>query len=619
MIGKARLATFLLLASLSFGQNIPPTVFFTDLQSGPNTGGDSQSGYSGVYVTLYGNNFGTSQGSSTVTLNGASCLRVVSWGSTWLWYQKIVVQLGSSCSSGNLVVNTSAGTSNATSFTVRSGNIYCISTSGSDSGTGKFPSSCWATLAGALGKMVAGDTVYLENGVSNTGISAYSATVNLMGNPGGTAASPIAAVAYPGATATIGDINNSQYGIRVPQVGVDPAYYVIAGLTVRGNEAMDLAFSDHIWLIANDVSCSGATGFGCVHVDQSTNYFVYGNTMHDVAYNCSVNSGNPTGSPCKFHGFYYTTNTNHVWMGWNTVDMNTAAKTNAGGCYAIQFYSTGGTDQYDEHVHDNIVRNVVCGGINFSTVNPGNGTVEAYNNVLYHVGTGPDPSGNAAGYYCISTSSAATPTGSVQLYDNSLYDCGGRGQVDNTNAGFWLTIPTVLKNNVFQSTGSSEMYISSGSSTLSCSNISGSNNDWYGNGAAPCSSSLTGNMNVDPKYTSTTAGSVNLQLQSSSPMINAGTAISGLTKDMLGVSRPQGSAMDIGAYEFASGSAPPPTATCDLNGDGVVNNSDVTMAINQALGLGGTALTLDGGGVWNVVDVQRVINATLGQACRIGS
>jgi dockerin type I repeat protein len=607
----------LLLTSIAFGQTVSPAVFYTDLQSGPNTGGDSQSGYSGVYVTLYGNNFGTSQGSSSVTLNGASCMRVVSWGTTWLWYQKIVVQLGSTCTSGNLVVTTSAGASNATLFTVRSGNIYCISTGGSDSATGKFPSTCWSTLASALGKMVAGDVVYLENGVSNTGISAFSASVNIQGSPGGTAASPIAMLAYPGATATIGDINNSQYGIRIPQVGVNPAYYVIGGLTVRGNEAMDLAFSDHFWVIGNDISCSGATGFGCMHVDQSTNYFVYGNYMHDVAYNCSVNSGNPTGSPCKFHGFYFTTNTNHVQMGWNTLDMNPAGHTNAG-CYGIQFYSTGGADQFDEHVHDNIVRNVVCGGINFSTVNPGGGTVEAYNNVLYHVGTGPDPSGNAAGYYCISTSSSGTATSAVQLYNNSLYDCGARGPVTNTNAAFWLTIPTVLKNNVYQSTGSSEIYISSGSSTLSCSNISGSNNAFFGNGSAPCTSSLTGSLNVNPLFVSTTAGSVDLHLQASSPMVNAGTAIGTLTRDITGVPRPQGSALDIGAYEYASG-GPPPTPTCDLNGDGVVNGTDVTLAINQALGLGGNAIDLDGDGTWNVVDVQRVINAANGQACRIGS
>jgi hypothetical protein len=67
-------------ASRAGAQTPPPVIFFTDLQSGPNSGGETIGGFSGAYVTLYGNSFGATQGSSTVTLNGSSCLRVVSWG-----------------------------------------------------------------------------------------------------------------------------------------------------------------------------------------------------------------------------------------------------------------------------------------------------------------------------------------------------------------------------------------------------------------------------------------------------------------------------------------------------------------------------------------------------------
>src|SRR5208337_2203565 len=71
-----------------------PKVFFTDIDGGANSGGETVGAYSGAYVTIYGNNFGLSQGTSTVSWNGLSCLRVASWGATFLWYQKIVVQLG---------------------------------------------------------------------------------------------------------------------------------------------------------------------------------------------------------------------------------------------------------------------------------------------------------------------------------------------------------------------------------------------------------------------------------------------------------------------------------------------------------------------------------------------
>jgi hypothetical protein len=59
--------------------------------------------------------------------------------------------------------------------------------------------------------------------------------------------------------------------------------------------------------------------------------------------------------------------------------------------------------------------------------------------------------------------------------------------------------------------------------------------------------------------------------------------------------------------------------SCDLNGDGVVDASDVGIAMNQALGISpcGTA-DLRQSGRCDVVDVQRVIDASLGGACLIG-
>src|SRR5579864_3604441 len=115
---------FLLLYSTTFTAQTPspaPRIFFSDLDSGPNSGGESVNGFAGAYVTLYGNFFGASQGSSTVTWNGQNCLRVVGptgsyngWGGPQFWYQKIVVQLGAGCTagSGNFVVTVNGNASN---------------------------------------------------------------------------------------------------------------------------------------------------------------------------------------------------------------------------------------------------------------------------------------------------------------------------------------------------------------------------------------------------------------------------------------------------------------------------------------------------------------------------
>jgi hypothetical protein len=76
--------------------------------------------------------------------------------------------------------------------------------------------------------------------------------------------------------------------------------------------------------------------------------------------------------------------------------------------------------------------------------------------------------------------------------------------------------------------------------------------------------------------------------------------------------------------QFGSSSVPPPpppasAGLCDLNSDGLVNATDVQIAIDQALGITPcTNADLIGNGQCNVVDVQRVINATMGAACKVG-
>ena len=166
------LAVALVIAGRASAQTQPPQIFFTDLDSGPNSGGEIVSGFAGAYVTLYGNFFGSSQGSSTVTWNGQNCVRVVGptgsyggWGAGYLWYQKLVVQLGSGCAAGtgNFVVTVNGVSSNGIPFTVRPGTIFFVSTSGSDGNAGTF-SSPFATIPKCKTAMQAGDTCYLENG-----------------------------------------------------------------------------------------------------------------------------------------------------------------------------------------------------------------------------------------------------------------------------------------------------------------------------------------------------------------------------------------------------------------------------------------------------------------------
>jgi hypothetical protein len=76
-------------------------------------------------------------------------------------------------------------------------------------------------------------------------------------------------------------------------------------------------------------------------------------------------------------------------------------------------------------------------------------------------------------------------------------------------------------------------------------------------------------------------------------------------------------AVDVSPFMVNANSAQ--AASCDLNGDGVVNILDVQVEVNAALGLGVCGIgDVNGDGVCNVIDVQRVVRAALGLGCRIG-
>jgi len=70
---------------------------------------------------------------------------------------------------------------------------------------------------------------------------------------------------------------------------------------------------------------------------------------------------------------------------------------------------------------------------------------------------------------------------------------------------------------------------------------------------------LSNNLTSDPQFVDVANG--NFALRSSSPAINAGQALAEVTTDINGVSRPQGGAYDIGAFEYGgtTQTLPPPS------------------------------------------------------------
>ena len=622
---KLLFSIWLLGASAAFAAN-PPVIFFADLTDGPNSG-NSDTTYSstgGAYVTLYGNFLDSF---SSVQLNGASCLTVVSNPAAYLWYEKMVVKVGTGCSSGNWSITTPGGTwsgpmtstASGVDFTVRSGGIYYVATSGNDSSAGSF-SAPWATMAQAVqsAQPPDGRIIYVKNGVStggNTDSGGWGAlTFRWEWSQPSPAGYASAIIVYPGATATIGTTSLSSNGIAATDVtasnGAALGWWTIAGFTVRaattavslhGPTSYPTGGSAHWRVIGTDQSCpSGNGSSACFHSDNlgntaNDNKF-FGNYVHD--------SGTPiSGGPDdQYHGIYVSDRAKHYEIGWNEVS-------NLVGCRGIQIYSNY-QNQFDVQIHDNTIHDTTCDGIVVATVDPSQGGVYLWNNVLYRVGQGPqntsEDGGNFAGIFLARTlQTGSAGSGTVYAYQNTIYDSSeitnlSYGTCNSDMGGITLSNDSgmggantnesgYIQNNLLYMK-STESPCNSGVpywiSDEGASYLTGTTNLTYGLGctSSACSStqvsnSVTGNPNLTNTSETGCPGScpTDLHLTSGSPAIGAGTLTglsgnvpaSSLTRDHDGLARP--SSPSIGAYEYTSGASDPPPPAPPTSLSAVVN------------------------------------------------
>jgi hypothetical protein len=522
------LPVFFALGTLGWAQSAP-SIFYSDIDSGPNVGGQNNKG---AFVTIYGKGFGAARGASTVSVGGGLADNYPLWSDS-----KIAFQLGASAISGSIAVNVNGVSSNGVPFTIRAGNIFFVSITGSDTASGSF-STPWKTMVKAKGAIAAGDIVYIMNGVNQISLDDYNAALQI--SSAGAAGLPKALVAYPGAIVTIGSATGPEFGLRTPQIAGGPfSFWTIAGFVIRGaNEGIDTENLSGWRIVANDISCPTGSGpTACVEGSESNNIKFLGNNVHD--------SG--LGDTKLYHSVYFTTNSNHLELGWNTIQNN---KT----CRGIQFHSTGGNNQFDLSVHDNLIHGQICDGINFATIDPSKGAVVAYNNVVYSVGLGPDPPDGESNYACIEspgiTNAGAAGTGTTEVFNNTFYDCGpwGTSSASAHSVSGAISIqsgsPSVrFRNNlILEKTG--ESYITPNTTNAL---ISGSNNLFFGAGVAPAQ--FTASLNSDPLAANLAL--LDFHLTSGSPAKDAGVN-TGITHDFDGNPRPSGAADDIGAYEFTT-------------------------------------------------------------------
>jgi hypothetical protein len=535
----------------------PPRIFYSDLESGPNSGGEKNGG---AYVTIYGHGFGSTRDTSFVTVgNGRASVYPV-WSDS-----KIAFQLNASTSTGSILVTTTAGSSNPLPFTIRAGKIYFVTTTGNDSNNGAFANP-WRTILHARDAIRAGDTVYVGNGVtqSTDDGSGYSTCFHLpyFAGSGGKPGNPIAMVVYPGAQATIGNVlgtasGGCSFGIR----GNSP-YWTFAGFNLRGGDiALDTGPNNHRY-IGNDMSCPNGNGqAGCLDISQFSYFYIYGNYIHHVGTNLA-----PGKVTALYHGVYISEQADHLYFGWNTI-------AHVQGCRGFQQNINAGNDVYDIHVHDNVIHDTQCDGIVAGSMDPSLGTVEFYNNIIYNAGKGPNNAEGTGSWACMHlggghANGGAQGKGTIEVYNNTMYNCGSFATPNygGSNAALiWSdgdngSENVRLRNNIFVVPTRIPYIVlyAFNHCSSNCSQIQGSNNLFFGNGAPPRNASLTGSLNRDPMFVN--AAQNDFHLTAASPAKQSGVDL-GPTWDYDGNPRTGSAGYSIGAFQYTGATA---SALCQL-------------------------------------------------------
>lgn len=502
---------------------MPPVLFYSDLDSGPNSGGQDDKG---VFVTVWGRNFGAARGAGSVTIGNGAAATYLHWSDT-----KIIFQIGNNATTGDIVVTTADGVkSNGISFTVRPGRIFFTDANAKSRGSGAYEKP-WRTPESYYNRIKPGDTLYFRAGVyaENYGGNWGNRNFALGAHTGGSPGRPVAFVGYPNEMAVLkappGDHGNFSL---IDSSRTTANYVTIANLVLQG--AGDCIGGGGFWqtahggatnvrVVGNVLSAryTGNTMTGLITV-QNDHWRVLGNEMKDTGTTPPINNN---------HGIYVQTGASDIEVAWNYFhDLRMG--------HVIQVH----TDIYylyrDVRIHDNVITGAKVNGsrgINVGRALPGTyGAI--YNNVLYNIGQ--------------DFSAIAIYSGDWKIYNNTLHNIHATsGMVWVSNQGDGRPTATIV-NNIFYSDGSSP-YVSA-LHGADRGQLMLANNLYFGYRGLDASTGK-GGIVADPRFQDPATG--DFHLRPGSPAIDHGsdTVAPIVSRDHDGVPRPQGRHFDIGAFE----------------------------------------------------------------------
>ncbi|SLM49962.1 protein of unknown function [Nitrospira japonica] len=409
--------------------------------------------------------------------------------------------------------------------TIAEAATYYVATNGSDSrtcGVATNASNAKRTIGSAVGCLMPGDTLYIAGGTYVERLDSNSMTI-----PAGTSwTQAVKIAASPGQVVTM----RPGAGPAVVNLAHPYIQYVIFDGIIfdgsnTGSDVIGLNGGAHHVRFANSEIKNGRYN----GIILSFNY--NGAARFNEFINLKVHdNGYTNGVPDDyFHGFYITTDSNLI-----------------DGCEVYNNAGNGGKfyDTPSGNVFNNVVRNSIfhdnskdldpdrwSAGF-FTSSGTGN---QIYNNIAYN---------NYIGFAVLRGGN-----GNI-LYNNISYANEIAGiNIDAANGS--LTGAKVYNNTIVNNGRFGILLSNAPTDTAITNNIVYQNpTNIYSDGTDK-RTVLKTNLLVDPKFKN--AAARNFSLQTGSPAIDAGTALSEVTTDFSKVQRPQGSSYDIGAFEGGDG------------------------------------------------------------------
>jgi hypothetical protein len=548
----------------------PPLVLYTDITSGPNSGGEHNKG---IYLSIFGIGFGASLQVVKVLIGGAEVdnYRYLGKSRGRSDIQQITVQIGALGSPRpgvplpvQVFVN-GVGSNGDQTFTVNAGTIYFVAPNGVDTGDTRSGGSFEApfktvqkpggvrlafalepaSAGGAYGRVRAGDFIVLRGGSYATvgfggagGEGYLLQTLNKSGCPvgkpcpqgGGSTSGPITLMGYPGETAFLdrtnrlgerkfgGGISSADsarqalgYGAwwNIVDLRIESGFYDGAVNTQRA----DLNPLGGHWRVVNNElsadSCRINTCRAGAIAGSGVGQVWVGNYAHDVY-------DKPSGtSALENHGIYIG------GPGSYEIAYNVFAQIIGGN--GIQIHAGQPVD--DVRIHHNIIHDVGKHGLNL--VSGSRDRIVVWSNLIYNTA-----------YAGVRLDSDALHD--LKLYNNTFYNTGMMGDTPSSGA---VTIDMSaadgqmdIRNNIFWPHPGSGYNRGEGNAGLTGAGTV-SYNLWYGGaGADPAASFSSSSLNTDPKFVSVTPGAEDFHLQPDSPALPAGTrAVAAIVSSDLGL------------------------------------------------------------------------------------